>query len=183
MFPKKRLKKRPSLHRAIHLRCARLAVSSSTVRGREAGLADDLRSALSHVRLSSFGVSGQKRFLAALDRWTERIQEAVGLGRCSWGLARKCLNIFLRDCYYNAFLKFEFGSKVSPDWFEVPLDSISGRRLHELEPEIAPAWRKIGDIDAESNQRFQAAALQVSRKWNLDRVHLDTHFWVLERPE
>ncbi|MGE4189427.1 MAG: hypothetical protein AB7G12_05965 [Thermoanaerobaculia bacterium] len=127
-------------------------------------------------------MSGQKRPLAALDRWTDRIQEAVGVGRCAWGLARKCLNIFLRDCYYNAFLKSEFGSKVSPDWFEVPLDSISGRRLHELEPDIAPAWRKIGDIDVESNERFQEAALQVSRKWNVERVHLDTYFRVLERP-
>ena len=173
------MKKRPKLSRAILLRSARLAVASSTVRGSGIpGLVDEIREALSRVRLSSFRTTSRREFRRALDRWTLWIEAAVPKRHCPWGLSRKCLNIFLRDCYYNSFLQSQFGSKVSGDWFEVPLDSITGGRLHKEHPGIAPRWKTVRDLDPESSDRFQEAARELAASWGIARVHLDTYLWV-----
>lgn len=39
------------------------------------------------------------------------------------------MNIFLRDCFYNAYLRDAYGLAVAEPWFEVPLDSVVAEGL------------------------------------------------------
>ena len=42
-----------------------------------------------------------------------------------WGAARKVLNIFVRDCYYNDIINKNWGLRGFEKYFEVPLDNMT----------------------------------------------------------
>jgi hypothetical protein len=97
----------------------------------------------------------------------------------SWGLARKVLNIFLRDCYYNGLLMNTYKLKSAERFFEVPLDSVVAKALKAGQPRGAlPPWRGVKHLSPEDSARFQEAALALCRSWNIARVHLHTFLWV-----
>jgi hypothetical protein len=45
--------------------------------------------------------------------------------------ARKALNIFLRDVFYNHYLREEYGFGRLEQWLELPLDMDAARGLRE----------------------------------------------------
>lgn len=79
--------------------------------------------------LAPFGTSSAARFLSRLDSATDGLKRALPKGAQHWGLARKGLNIFLRDCLYTTYLRDEYRLARAEPFFEVPLDSITGTRL------------------------------------------------------
>jgi len=163
---------------AMRRRAAELAVGPSTARGQGAvGLVQSLRESLERVELQDFRARGHRRFAASLDRWTRSIQSDLPSRARSWGLARKCLNIFLRDCYYNAYLRPVFGSRVAEDWFEVPLDRITATSLRDLDRAL-PRWLGVRHLTPEASSRFQASATAYAKRLQIGRVHLDTILWI-----
>src|SRR5688572_6159957 len=94
-----------SLERAIRSRIARLAVGPSTVRGNPAGTTEAARGFLRALRLRRFAAGDRAEFRRELDRSTAQLQAALPGGRGRWGVARKLLNIYLRDCTYSAHLR------------------------------------------------------------------------------
>ena len=46
-----------------------------------------------------------------------------------WGFARKGLNIFLRDCFYNRYIHDHYGLQAIEPFLEVPLD---GRVMEKI---------------------------------------------------
>ena len=95
------LQPKAELERAIRRHVARLAVSSSTVRGRPAGTIEAARRFLRSLRLRTFSTGDRAGFQLALDRATTRLRASLPGGAQQWGLARKILNIYLRDCAYS----------------------------------------------------------------------------------
>ncbi len=90
------------LLQAIQSRAARISVGASTVRGRgNAGVVAASRSHLRRVDLSRFGQTTRARFNKNLDSATIALRDSLPRGARHWGLARKVLNIFLRDCLYT----------------------------------------------------------------------------------
>ena len=174
--------KRPSLINAIKKRTAVVAVGPSDARGQgTSGVVKALREALDCVPLAAFATSEQQKFEQALDRWTSKVRAGLPEKAQSWGLARKCLNCFLRDCFYNIYLVNHWGLACAEGLFEVPLDSIVAKRIREEEEKAGkslPPWPGLKHLTPEVSKLYQRAALVQSEARHLSRVHLDTYLWV-----
>ena len=173
---------RSDLARAIKTRVAIIAVGPSTARGQgTSGVVAALRTALDRVHLEKFATARQKRFAAALESSTERVRAALPRPARSWGLARKCLNIFLRDCFYNRFLCEAHDLGVAEAWFEVPLDRAVADGLNANSGSGLPTWPGVKRLTPDISALYQYEASSLSRTRGISRVHLDTFLWVANR--
>ena len=153
---------------------ARYSTSGSTFGRQPAGTVKIAREYLSGLDLREFGINDSTCFLEALDRATFNLQRKIR-GR-SWGFARKGLNVFLRDCLYNVFLR-EYAHLAQADaFFEVALDSIVAGQLRKRDS-CLPPWVNIRDLTPDTNRRYQNVAAKVALDSQRSRVHLDAVWW------
>lgn len=165
--------------KAIRKRASVLAVGPSTARNQGGkGIVDVLRDALFELRLADFATSQPARFARSLDRATGHVVCRLPKRARSWGLARKCVNIYLRDCYYNSYLRPSFGRLVDEDCFEVPLDQVIADGLHSNATIPLPRWPGVKHLTPQTSVLFQTGAIVLARDWGVTRVHLDTFLWV-----
>jgi hypothetical protein len=114
---------------------------------------------------------------ATLDKWTNQLRSKFPEGGQYWGVARKCLNIFMRDANYNAPLCAIYPRlKPLERVLEVPLDSFTAKGL--LREEGASdfglrRWDAIIRLKADEHQKFQQWAREVAKRKSIFRVHLD----------
>lgn len=163
---------------AVQGRCARVAVSASAARRQGAsGVVAAARKHLTHAALREFGTSEPAEFRACLDEATAKLQRRLPSGARHWGLARKLLNIFLRDALYTAYLRDEFHLDRAEALFELPLDSITAGRLREAAGNAVPRWLGVRHLTPADSDEFQAAALECAAGRRIARVHLDAFWW------
>lgn len=168
--------KKTKFLKALQVREARIAIGSSSMRGRGSkGAVKAGRHFLNRLSLSRFGTSDQQKFTSALNAATDGLKDAFPRGSRYWGLARKGLNIFLRDCFYNVFLRKAYRLDRAEKFLEVPLDSLVGKKLHKRED--APRWKTIRSLKAEDSDKYQDAASKCARSMGIERVHLDVFWW------
>lgn len=168
-----------SLIDAIRERVAVIAIGPSTARGQ--GVSGVVRAAqrfLSSLPLAQFVASDGQNFRSELDKATEELKNCFPAGAQSWGLARKCLNIFLRDAFYTYYLREHFGLAAAEHWYEVPLDSIVAKGLQCHSSVKLPRWLGVKHLTPELSELYQQAALEMCIQKKLARVHLDTYLWV-----
>ena len=136
------------------------------------------RSFLTAINLRSLARLDERAFARKLDRLTNKLCALLPDNSESWGFARKLINIFLRDCLYDAHLSRTFRLTRIERWLELPLDGDVGRRLL-AEPEGAslPRWKTIYELDAATHLAFQQVASRVAARKGIARVHLDLLFW------
>lgn len=165
------------LNDAIRRRVAVVAIGTSTVRGQRAkGVAAAAREFLTKVPLKRFGTSRVQAFHTELDKATADLERAFPKNARSWGLARKCMNIFLRDCFYNFYLHKHFDLDRSKDFHEIPLDKKVAEALREKAFGL-PRWRGVKYLTRNVSDAYQRAAGQLAKEWDIERVHLDTFLW------
>ena len=141
---------RPDLERAIRSRVARMAVGPSTVRGNPAGTTEAARGFLLALPLRHFAAGGGAEIQRALDRSTARLQAALPRGARNWGVARKLLNIYLRDCVYSAHLRSLYRLGRIEPFCELPLDAVTARHLLESSDGAGlPAWPGVNAVTSE----------------------------------
>ena len=184
----------PAIHRASDLPhvikqfIAIAAVGTGTVRGQRRGVQAALRKYLSKLDLRRVP-KAPRDFRQWLDRKTKgalRAMEGVARGR-PWGLARKGVNLFLRDCLYNYYLRREYGLARMGPWLEIPLDSVVAGELRKLAKKAGrgplPVWRGLKRLTPEENARFQDFAFWYARKKvGLSAVvFLDNYLWPSNR--
>ena len=128
------------------------------------------------LNVAQFATRDRVEFQRALDRQTQRLVVVFPRGRGSWGLARKLLNIFLRDCLYTAYLNDAYGLGAAEGLLEIPLDSITANRLRQAKPDL-PRWRGVKYLDPQLSAAYQAAATLVAKRERVARVHLDAYWW------
>ena len=159
------------------------AVGPATVRGQgAAGVVAAAQEFLSEIPLRSFAKSTESSFRNALDSATEDLALAFPKPARRWGLARKCLNIFLRDAFYNSHLAPRFNLDRAKAFYELPLDGVVARALIRLaKPKTLPVWPGVKHLQPVTSEAYQAFALDLSRRWKIDRVYLDTYVWVENR--
>jgi hypothetical protein len=164
-------------------RVARVAIGPSTVRGKgNSGVSKAARSYLKSVDLSQFGTKKENEFKAALDAATDELRRALPKGAQKWGLARKILNVFLRDCAYTIYLSKAYDLLLAEDFFEIPLDSITARALKRASGHgRLPRWPGVKKVTAELSSAFQNAALSEAKKQRFARLHLDALWWSFSR--
>lgn len=115
---------------ALQARAARSALGPSSMRGSgHAGVVDAGRPFLAALDLRRFATSNERRFQRELDRQTDLLLHVFPRPARHWGLARKGLNIFLRDCLYTVYLRDAFRLALAESLFEIPLDSVTGRAI------------------------------------------------------
>ncbi len=168
----------PDLLLALQARAARGALGASTMRS--AGAKDAVRAGrafLAEVDLSGFRTSSPSRFRDTLDGTTAGLQDAFPSPARHWGLARKGLNTFLRDCLSSAYLRDAYALQVAEPFFEVPLDTVTGTMLHQLAGGSLPRWGTVRDLSPEVSDAFQAVAARVAEERGIARVHLDAIWW------
>jgi hypothetical protein len=169
---------------AIQSSAARGAVGASTVRGRgNRGTADAARAFLRTIDLTSFG-SGSAAFAAALDNSTDELRAALPRAARHWGLARKILNIFLRNCLYNTYLNAHFRLGSTEASFELPLDSITALHVKRAAGRGAlPPCPGVKHLRPPLSAHFQAVAAEEAAKRGIAQVHLDAVWWSVSRDD
>ena len=128
------------------------------------------------VQLVRFSTRDRAAFERALDRHTRRLMAKLPTRGATWGLARKLLNIFLRDCLYTRYLSRAYGLASGERFFEIPLDSITAKQIRKAAPEL-PRWRGVRHLEPDISAAYQAAALLVAKRKHTLRVHLDAYWW------
>lgn len=171
------------LSRTIQAKVAVSAIGASALRGQGApGVVEAARRFLGNLDLRRFSVRSKKAFLSALDKTTTDLLGSFPPKARHWGAARKALNLFLRDSLYNYYLREQFKPERSEAWFEVPLDSAVAKGLSKWdESHVLPRWPKLVRLDKETNNSYQAFALECAIKRNWARVHLDAYLWLKYR--
>lgn len=166
----------------IHKKLAIDSVGASTVRGQGvSGIVDSARAYLGNIDLIAFSVQDADVFRGVLDRETELLRKSLPQRAQTWGIARKCLNIFLREAFYNAYLREYYHLTIAEEWYEIPLDNVVAKKLRRrarLLGQKLPQWNTIKSLDVSTSDAYQAFALEVSQNMGIARVHLDTFFWV-----
>jgi hypothetical protein len=171
------------LLRSFQTRAARIAIGSSSMRGAgSAGVVTAARGYLTGLQLKDFGTADAKAFRSSLDRATSQLELALPKKGRHWGLARKGLNIFLRDCLYTVYLREAFSLHLAEDFFEVPLDSISGKSLCEQSSGRLPRWKTVRGLTPSLSDQYQMEASRLAGVKKTPRVHLDAIWWG-ERPD
>lgn len=175
---------RESLLKAFQSRAARIAVGASTVRGRgNAGTVAAARAFLRQLDLSPFG-SGGASFARALNRTTGALKAALPRRARHWGIARKVLNVFLRDCLYTTYLEPKFHLSEAEELFELPLDSITVLQLKRAAGRGSlPPWPGVKNLTPALNSKYQQAASEEAARRGIPRVHLDAIWWSVSRDD
>ena len=163
--------------RIIQRRAARVAVGASATRGRgSSGVVTAARTFLLGLRLARFGTRDQRAFTRGLDAATRRLMAALPKRGASWGLARKLLNIFLRDSLYTTYLRKAYGLGAAERFLEIPLDSITAKHIRQAVPEL-PRWPRVKHLTPQMSAAYQVAALLAAHRKGVARVHLDAEWW------
>lgn len=173
------------LLRAFQSRAARIAVGASTVRGRgNAGVVAASRNFLRQVDLAVFGQPTRKRFSKHLDAATIELRDSLPRGARHWGLARKVMNIFLRDCLYTTYLDTAFDLRNNEAFFELPLDSITAVQLKRAAGRgKLPAWPGVKHLTPPLSAKLQDAASAEAARRGIKRIHLDAIWWSASRDD
>jgi hypothetical protein len=170
------------LLRAVHSLTARSAVPASAVRGKGmTGVAAAARNFLRDMRLERFGTPNPRTFARELDQQTAAMVQALPSDAQHWGVARKVINIFLRDAMYSTYLRDHYALSRAEDYYEVPLDSVTAKALITYGTTTLPAWPGVKHVNRTLNERFQREAGRIAKELDTARVHLDAHWWSLSR--
>lgn len=129
---------------------ARYSVSR-TFRGQPSGTEAAAYEFLRSLDLRPFGTSDPDRFRSVLDEASNDLQ--IKLPGRSWGFARKGLNVFLRDCLYNVYLREQNRLDQAEYFFEVVLDSIVAKQIRAVDPGFAK-WPSIKHLDCSTSELY-----------------------------
>lgn len=167
---------------AVQWRAARVALGSSALRGQGAGVAGPARRFLSTLPLADFAVANAATFEARLASSTRALRRRFPRGAGSWGLARKLLNIFLREALYTSYLEERYHLQRAERLFEVPLDSITADRILASTQRPLSPWPGVKHLTWRVSAEYQACALSYARREGVARIHLDALWWGVRKP-
>jgi len=141
------------------VRAARISTGASATRGQGRGVSQAARRFLSNLNLRYFATSRERLFRSRLDEATRHLTRALPRDTRSWGLARKVLNIFLREALYTSYLAQYSGIAKAERFLEVPLDSITAKRLQEHAGRGGlPRWAGVKHLATKDSDQYQTLA-------------------------
>lgn len=170
------------LLRCIQARVARMAVGASAARGQGEGVVAAGRGFLGTLQLATIARRGSRvAFDAHLDRITNELRVVLPVRAQSWGLARKLVNIFLRDCAYTFHLREAHGLGLVEPLLEIPLDSITAKALLKSGGKSLPRWLGVKRLTPSASAEYQRVAQDRAAEMGIARVHLDAYWWAYQR--
>lgn len=165
--------------RRIQQRAARVAIGPSPTRGQgSANIVGRARAFAAALPLRPFATNDPRLFARRLDSATREMQGVLPRPAATWGLARKLINIFLRDCVYTSYLRDAYRLDVTEPHLEIPLDSITAKQIRIHAPgSLLPRWPGVKHLQPDVSQHYQAAAQMIADLYGISRVHLDADWW------
>jgi hypothetical protein len=156
------------------------AVGTSAVRGQPAGTKAAIQQYLAKIRLSGIPNGTCSAFKAWLDHHTKCIQRKLPNPSAPWGIARKTLNLFMRACYYNHYLRSRYGLGKIGRWLEVPLDGVVARGLKkDAGRGVLPRWAGLERLEQQDSDEFQKHAREYASACKLPvTIFLDNYLWL-----
>jgi hypothetical protein len=127
--------------------------------------------------LERFGVGNPGLFARRLDQATKRLIARLPTRAQKWGVARKALNLFLRDAFYSTYLRKRFKLARAEASYEIPLDQIVTGRIQPLSGANLPAWSGVKHLTPAVSAKYQSAAAAQASDLGMARVHLDIYLW------
>ena len=165
----------------IQNRLASGVTSSSALRNQGApGVVQAAREFLSCLDLKPLGKVPTGRYTKTLDTWTERLRRKLPRGAKNWGTARKALNIFLVEVFFNRFLGPKYRMDRLKDALETPLDSQARdeiRRFARKRGLSLPDFRTIRGLTDQVSREYQEAASRMAAENRIPRACLDLIVW------
>jgi hypothetical protein len=125
-------------------------------------------------------------YCGTLDQWTEELRQRFPTGGQFWGTARKCINIFMRDAFYNFYLRDAYSLARFERVLEIPLDGdVAKGLLRENEASLfgLQRWDAIIRVTRDENEKYQRLAAKVADRCGVARVHLDLLYWRPPSPQ
>jgi len=163
----------------LQQRVAEGAVGASALRNQGAkGVIASARKFLKKLDLADFSVTSQDSFLDVLNFHTGSMQKQLPPNARHWGAARKGINLFLRDVFYNRYLSERFEFRRIEKWMEVPLDRFTAEGIikdYTVDP--LPSWPGLKHLTHEMSEVYQNAAFDLAKSVHSFRVHLDILYW------
>lgn len=167
----------PTFLDLIQSRIAQAAIGASSLRNQgKSKVVEKSRNFCSAIVLSTYT---PKTFASQLDKDTRKLLKKLGMKETQWGTARKALNLFLRDVFYNKYLSPVYKFDRLKHLLEIPLDTQVAEKIQEYPEGNDLPWNRIKHTTEEENTAFQDAAKCIANKNKLIkyRVHLDLIFW------
>lgn len=165
--------------RLIQNRVAEIAVNASTLRNQGGpGLIQAARNYFKELALEKFHVKNETVFIENLNSTTETLRKLFPPNAQHWGAARKAINLFLRDAFYNRYLHEYYKLKPIESWLEAPLDRYVATGLCKTPyGKCLPKWEAIKALTAVQSKKFQEVARLFAQEKGIARVHIDLLFW------
>ncbi|OGO20102.1 MAG: hypothetical protein A2Z15_06545 [Chloroflexi bacterium RBG_16_50_11] len=176
----------------VQKRVAEGSIGLSTLRGQGSGIADTVRRFLIKIELSKLAKMDSKQFMTWLNQETKTLANRLPKveSKRNWGAARKSINIFLENAFYNRFLFNEYSLHKLESFLELPFDSnsVSGLKkdLDKRKHRVLPKWDSIKYLKEEDHKECQNIANEVVKKKFISskhksRIYLDLYYWRKKR--
>ncbi len=124
---------------------------------------------------------GELEFNALLDSYTSKLKQKVAkpVNAEHWGICRKAINLYLRDCYYNKALNEHFSLDKVASYLETPIDSFAMKALAKYTSFVKKSAIKA--LDKNTHQEWQKAAKTFAQANKLpNRVDADLKIYKLK---
>jgi len=158
------------------------AVGISAVRNQGKGVLKACQDYLAELDLDEIPKSNQTDFEDWLDKTTKGILDSLPIRNRPWGTARKALNLFLRDLFYNRYFNSLCDLDRLEKWFEIPMDSaVANGLIQKAGKTKLPSWPGLKHLKKTKHAAFQKEALDQAQKLRIERIHLDMYLWLENR--
>ena len=174
-----------SLHAQIQRFVTVQAIAPSTLRGQPPKTRKVVHKFLHGIDLSVIP-DRNPGFKKWLDSKIRQLRRRLPGPSKPWGIARKALNLFLRDCCYNHHLRSTFHLDRIEMLLEIPLDGVVGKTLEDVARDASkgevPRWPGLKYLTRRDSKAFQACATALAKKMNLPAVvFLDNYLFLGQR--
>ncbi len=175
-------------YKALTKHLANVSIGVSTVRGYPTGTGKCVREYLGGMDFNQFRlIMNEADYSNIIDEHTKNLVDKLYLiidhskeKTALWGIARKCLNIFMRNACYNRFIYEKYQLSHLMPFLEVPLDSYVGKKLDSHNKNTK--WTTITAINKVTNDNYQSVATDMAKnEYSFNhRIHLDLIAWRAE---
>jgi hypothetical protein len=156
---------------------AETCVGASAMRNQGgSGLVQAARKYFKTIDLASIPTD-ESRITDWLENHTDALLLKFPVGARKFGSARKALNLFVRSAAYNRCLNQAFQLDAMLPLLEVPLDSYAAKHLLRHNCAIASKWVGLKFVTRAEHGKYQLAALDLAKRWQVHRVDLDVFFF------
>jgi len=97
-------------------------------------------------------------FKVMLDSFTSKLKQKISIpvNQQHWGICRKAINLYLRDCYYNKVLNEHFKLDKIASFLESPIDSLAMKSLSQHTSTVMKTAIKM--LNKTTHHEWQKAA-------------------------